>query len=307
MIKLAFAALVAATPALAVAAPAAVAPQARGHFVPTRFSVVVEGHGPDVILIPGLSSTRAVWARTAELLRRDHRVHLVQLKGFGEPAGPNASGPVLAPFVAELADYIRANRLRQPAIVGHSLGGLAALKLGIEAPDLPGRILVVDALPFIGPLFGAGDVAAIAPRAEQMKAAMIARAAGASPDFAAPAACPAGLPAPATPGGVMTNSAEGACLLQQGAKASDMRVVAQAMADDMVTDLRSTIGAIRVPLTLLYPQDDRLVTADQAATLYRTAYAANPRTRLLPIRGSFHFIMQDQPTAFAAALAEFLR
>ncbi|WP_260833937.1 alpha/beta fold hydrolase [Sphingopyxis sp. P1IMeth2] len=34
-----------------------------------RITVEVEGDGPDVVLIPGLSSPRAVWAPTAERLK----------------------------------------------------------------------------------------------------------------------------------------------------------------------------------------------------------------------------------------------
>ena len=91
--------------------------------VPTRFSVVTVGVGPDVILIPGLSSPRSVWAASAERLKATHRVHLVQLKGFDEPAGPNASGAVLQPFVDELAAYIKDNKLARPAVVRHSMAG----------------------------------------------------------------------------------------------------------------------------------------------------------------------------------------
>ena len=109
--------LAAALAATATALPAAAAkPHATAQaFQPTRFSVIVEGKGPDVILIPGLSSPRHVWNATAERLKATHRVHLIQVKGFGEPAGPNASGPVLQPFVDELAAYINANRLARPA------------------------------------------------------------------------------------------------------------------------------------------------------------------------------------------------
>ena len=109
MLRLLFAS--AATFALAIPAHAA---------EPTRFSVVTVGRGPDIILIPGLSSPRAVWLATAERLKATHRVHLIQLKGFGEPAGANASGPVLQPFVDELGAYIVDRKLKRPAVVGHS-------------------------------------------------------------------------------------------------------------------------------------------------------------------------------------------
>ena len=158
----------------AARAASAAAPSA---LVPARFSVEVVGQGPDVILIPGLSSSRAVWADTAARLKATHRVHLVQVRGFGETAGVNASGPVLQPLVDELAVYIRAARLDRPAIIGHSMGGLAALMLAADHPALPGKLMVVDALPFIGPLFGAPSVEAIRPQADVMRAMLLARCA----------------------------------------------------------------------------------------------------------------------------------
>lgn len=273
---------------------------------PTRFSVTVEGDGPDVIFIPGLSSTRDVWTASVGQLRASHRLHLVQLKGFGEPAGPNASGPVLKPFVDELAAYLR-TLPGKPAVVGHSMGGLAALMLAADHPGVAGKLLIVDAFPFIGPVFGAADVAAIKPRAEQMRAMIVGQADKVTPDFKTRADCPDTLPAPAIPDGNMTNSAVGACMMRHGAMASDLRVVAQAMYDDMVTDLRPRLKDIAVPVTVLYPQDDRLLPAAQAEKLYAESYAGTSKLTLVSIAGSYHFIMQDQPARFRAALDRFLK
>ena len=47
------------------------------------------------------------------------------------------------------------------------MGGLAALMLAVDQPALPGKVLVVDALPFIGPLFGAASVDADPPQADR--------------------------------------------------------------------------------------------------------------------------------------------
>lgn len=288
------------TPSLAAPAPHAAA-------APTRFSVVVEGRGPDVILIPGLSSTRDVWTATAERLKVNHRVHLVQLKGFGEPAGANASGPVLQPFVDDLAAYIRAAHLTKPAIVGHSMGGLAALMLGAQHPELPGRLMIVDSFAFIGPVFGAPDVATITPRATQMRAMLAGNADKMTPNFTTAADCPATLPVPATPAGNMSNSGVGACMMKHGAMASDLRVVAQAMYDDMITDVRPQLGRIAAPVTLLYPQDDRLGSDAEIRPIYEASYQGTKQLKLVRIPGSYHFIMQDQPTLFGAALDAFLK
>jgi pimeloyl-ACP methyl ester carboxylesterase len=114
--------------------------------VPTRFSVVIQGVAPgkgtDVILIPGLSSSRDVYAAEAKLLTANYRVHLIQIAGFaGEPAGPNASGPILAPVVEQLHQYIVTNHLLPVPIIGHSLGGLLALMLARSTPKTSASFL----------------------------------------------------------------------------------------------------------------------------------------------------------------------
>ena len=68
--------------------------QSMAKFVPTRFTVVDEGTAgkPDVVLIPGLSSSRAVWEAEGKLLAPNYRLHLVQVDGFaGAPAAKEKS------------------------------------------------------------------------------------------------------------------------------------------------------------------------------------------------------------------------
>ena len=74
--------LVVGAAALAVRAEAAPVAAVQSAFTSDRLSVEVTGSGPDVILIPGLASSREVWRAAAERLKATHRVHLVQLAGF---------------------------------------------------------------------------------------------------------------------------------------------------------------------------------------------------------------------------------
>jgi pimeloyl-ACP methyl ester carboxylesterase len=295
--------------ALLVLLPAAALAEAP--LAPTaRFSVTVEGSGPDVILIPGLSTPRDVWDGVRASLRTRYRLHLIQLRGFGEPAGPNAQGPVLAPFVEALAAYIRGHHLHRPAIVGHSLGGLSALMLGARHPELPGRIMVVDALPFIGALFSPdATVAAITPQAAQIRDGLVEQAALTPPEFDRPApdcAAPGADPGEDRQGESLSNSAIGRCLVAHWVRRADLRTVGQAMYDDFVTDMRPDLPRITAPVTLVYPQDDRVLTAERAEALYRGAYRGTPHLTLVQVPGSFHFIMLDQPERFRAALEAFL-
>ena len=301
MLFTAFAATCAIALAVMAAEPAAIAaPQ----FDSQRITVEVMGAGPDVILIPGLATPRAVWMPTAKRLQSDHRVHLVQLRGFGDAPQANAEGPVLRPIVEELARYITANRLASPAIVGHSLGGLAAMMLAANHPTLPGRIMAVDTLPFIGTILAPGTTAqTIEPRAAQMRD-LIAGGNALPPPQTRDCNAVEGSGEP--PRGSLSNTARGACLVATWSAAADPDVVGQAMYDDMTTDLRQRIADIKVPLTVLYAQDDRAFPAPMVRALYNDAYAAAPDTRLEMIPGSYHFIMLDQPAKFAAALDRFL-
>ncbi len=141
-----------------------------------RFSVVVEGSGPDVVMIPGLVSSRGVWDDAVRVLGGRYRIHRLQIAGFaGEPAGSSAEGPLLEAIVDQLAAYVRGNRLVRPAFVGHSMGGLIALMLAERSPELIGKVMIVDSLPFYAMLFGPQmTAAAVEPQAARMRDAIAA-------------------------------------------------------------------------------------------------------------------------------------
>ena len=112
-------------------------------------SIQVIGKGPTVVLIPGLSTPRSVWDGIAPGLARDHRVVLVQVNGFaGDSPGDNLKPGVLNGIVTDLHSYLAAHHLGRAAVIGHSMGGLAALMFAHAHPDQLDRVMVVDALPF---------------------------------------------------------------------------------------------------------------------------------------------------------------
>jgi pimeloyl-ACP methyl ester carboxylesterase len=48
-----------------------------------------------------------------------------------------------------VADSIREQHLEKPILIGHSLGGVLALAVAADAPDLVGGVMVVDSLPLL--------------------------------------------------------------------------------------------------------------------------------------------------------------
>lgn len=263
-----------------------------------RFSVEVTGQGPDVILIPGLGSSREVWNTTVERYKGQYRLHVLNIAGFaGEPAGANATGEVIAPSVEALDAYIKARKLKSPTVVGHSMGGLMALMLAKSHPETAGKLVIVDALPFIGVIFNPqASVDTIKPTAAAMRDGMIAAPADA---FAAQQA--AGAPR-------MTISAENQKLVAGWSVASDRGVFARAFYDDMVIDLRPDLKAIQTPAVILYPFDESVgMTAASTEAFYKMQYTGMPRVSLTGAAGSRHFIMLDQPEAFLGKLGEALK
>ncbi len=113
----------------------------------SSFAVKITGKGQPVILIPGLSSSGAVWEGTVEHLKDRYQCHVLTLAGFaGQPRIP---APFLETVRNDLAAYIRDQKLDHPIIIGHSLGGFLALWLAAHDPDLPGPLVIVDSMPFL--------------------------------------------------------------------------------------------------------------------------------------------------------------
>ena len=90
---------------------------------------------------------------------------------------------------------------------------------------------------------------------------------------------------------------------------SDRKVFAEAMYEDLLTDVRGDIGKIQTPALMLYPYDATTQGTDPAKVdaVYQGAYKAMPHVTLVRVDDSRHFIMYDQPAKLDAALEGFLK
>jgi len=128
-----------------------------GHLVrvgDTDVHVLVEGTGPDLVLIHGASGNLRDWTfAVMDELKTRYRVFAFDRPGLGwterlppyrDNAGPRAESPreqarLLQAAGAELG-------LRNPIVLGHSYGGAVALAWGLEFPQETAAIVALSAV-----------------------------------------------------------------------------------------------------------------------------------------------------------------
>jgi pimeloyl-ACP methyl ester carboxylesterase len=255
-----------------------------------RVTIRSVGSGPAVVLIPGLASPPAVYDQVAAKIARNHRLIFVQVNGFAGSAPSAALDNLLPGAVDEIAGWLAANRIKKPAVIGHSMGGLMSMMLAKQHPEAAGRLLIVDALPFYGMLFGpTATPDAVRPIVEQMRSGLV--------SGSAPLAVPPH----------MSNSDAGKAKILAWLKSSDPKTVGEALVEDATTDMRPELTRLAtVPVSVLYAVS---APANRAMTdaLYQSAYKALPNAKLISVQNSEHFIMLDQPARFGQEVAAFLR
>ncbi len=272
--------------------------------VPKSFRVGVAGDGPPMILIPGLSSSGEVWASTVARYRTRYTCHVLTLAGF---AGvPPLDGPLLATARAELAEYIRANHLERPVVVGHSLGGSLALGLAIDHPELVGPIVIVDMVPFLaGAQMQAQTVEDARPAIAAMRAYLSTMTQAQYVAYASTGAATR----------FMVRSDADHETIKRWSAASDPKTVGNAMADVYGLDLRGGLARVQSPTLVLgtwaglheqlkqYGTD--LSRAQVVATFAAQFEQLGPLHFVLS-ETARHFIMFDDPGWLFAQMDAFL-
>jgi pimeloyl-ACP methyl ester carboxylesterase len=95
--------------------------------------------------------------------------------------------------------------------------------------------------------------------------------------------------------------------MKQWAAAADPRVTAEALYEDLTTDVRADLTQIRVPVTVIVPWSDQGFGEERTLAFYKRQYSALPGVAFVGIANAGHFVMLDQPAAFKAAVDQFVK
>jgi len=99
----------------------------------------------EIVLVHGLGSSAAVWDAVVPVLSRSFRVWVYELPGHGTTTPlPNLT---IATAAADLGRFLEAHDIVYPALVGHAMGGIVAMRYAFDHPADVKRLVVIDAAP----------------------------------------------------------------------------------------------------------------------------------------------------------------
>jgi hypothetical protein len=257
------------------------------------FAVKVIGKGQPILLIPGYSCSGAVWKETADHLKNNYQLHILTLAGF---AGVKPiQDPVLQTVHDQLIQYVKTNKLKKPMLIGHSLGAFMALWVSSSQPDLFGKIVCVDGVPFISALTKPETtVAALKDDPRFNKEAVINNFKSIPNDNYV-----------ANMTQMMLYQVRDTARAKQIAEwsfASDRTTLGSTIVEMSLTDLRTDIAKIKSPVLIL---TSIFNTKENSEKIYNEQYAAL-KNKTIKVANSKHFIMYDAPEWFYSAMDNFL-
>lgn len=263
-----------------------------------KIDVKVEGKGKAMILIPGLTCHGDVWEETVEKYKSSYKCHILTLPGFAGNPATSYGDSFLETVKTQILDYIKEEKIKNPILVGHSLGGFLSLSIAKDNPGLVSKIVIVDSLPFLPAIMMPGaTVASAKPMAENMKNQML----NAPKDQAA-------ANQRVMLASMMNDQEDIERVLEWGMN-SDKNTVAQAMYELYQTDLREDLDKIEAPILVLgawVAYKNYGVTRESTLAGYKAQYAKAPNHKVELTDIGKHFIMYDDPEFFFSEMDKFL-
>jgi esterase len=105
----------------------------------------IEGSGFPMVLLHGLLGSSDNWRTVSKRLGQSYKVYSVDLRNHGQsPHGGRMTYPVMADDLRELLER---QEISEAHVVGHSLGGKAAMQFAISYPDRVKKLVVIDIAP----------------------------------------------------------------------------------------------------------------------------------------------------------------
>ncbi|WP_373523850.1 alpha/beta fold hydrolase [Aquiflexum sp.] len=264
---------------------------------PQLISTEMIGKGQPMILIHGMSCSSRVWDEFVERYKGKYELHLVTIKGFGNMEKADADF-YLKSVKDELIAYTKENNLKNPIIVGHSMGGFLGLWAVAEEPKLFAKIISVDGVPYFPVFQIPGITPEVAkPMAESMKTAM------ANMDKATAEANQKMIVS-----SMIATEEKRDKVVQMGMNSNPV-IVGQAYGEMFTTDIRPLMSKVKTPVLVFgsWAAYQNFGATKESVTLgYQNQLKDIDHVKLLVAEKGYHFVFYDEPEWFYSELDKFL-
>lgn len=103
----------------------------------------VFGRGKPILLLHGWLGSWRYWMPTMEALADTYRTYALDFWGFGDTDKPG-DRYTIDDYVRQLSDFLDGLGIPRISLVGHSLGGVVALRAALEFPQRVEKLVLVD-------------------------------------------------------------------------------------------------------------------------------------------------------------------
>ena len=108
------------------------------------------GQGLPLIILHGLFGSSDNWASVAKRIGEYYKVYTVDQRNHGQ--SPKSEEFTYAAMAEDLKTFIEENDIKDPVVLGHSMGGKTAMTFALKYPELLRKLIVVDIAPKAYPL-----------------------------------------------------------------------------------------------------------------------------------------------------------
>jgi len=256
-----------------------------------RVHVVEAGTGPAIVLLHGAGLSASVWAYQFRDLADRFQLVALDLRGHGE-SRPGSTGMTIAAMADDLAQVLTTLDLRPALLVGHSMGGMAVLRLArqhgeILADRVSSVMLLSTAAGVVPNVAPWNYLGTLAGRAAVTAGGVVARSGrtGLPEGEIGRAFCRAGF-------GVAPSVAQVDAVLKM-MRAGEPGLLARLVPELMACDERAVFDELSIPVTVVVGSRDRVTPPALARRLAELLVGAN----LVVWPGGGHMLMYERREA----------
>lgn len=245
----------------------------------------VMGQGEPVLFLHGWMGSWRYWLPTMETVAKQFRAYSFDFWGFGD-SDKDAEAHTVEEYVEQVIRFLDGMGIVRTRLVGHSMGGMVALKTAIDHPERIVRVATAGAVI---------EGSALAPLLKLTTSQLIARL------F---------VRRPVVQGvwrrllqNVRTGWSRWFQEVVEESTKSSREAVWRSVRSMRETDLRPELARLRVPALIVHGAEDDIVDPGQAEVVREMGLAT---ARVVVMPKCRHFPFMDEPETFSRLLLEFL-